>query len=150
MLITRRSALLSAATVTTLGASRPARAAETMKIGVVSPLTGPVAEAGDVDNRDHLEGQHPLVPDAVLLAQLGLLFEVLSPTMGGRGSVSSGFGGRAGGFESQEGEGASRRGEGAESIAAVVSPPPPPNSDAHSVPRLSHRRRRHPRTMSAV
>ncbi len=48
MLITRRSALLSAATVTTLGASRPARAAETMKIGVVSPLTGPVAEAGRI------------------------------------------------------------------------------------------------------
>ena len=46
MLITRRSALLS--TVTTLGASRPARAAETMKIGVVSPLTGPVAEAGRI------------------------------------------------------------------------------------------------------
>ena len=48
MLITRRSALLSAATVTALGTSRHARAAETMKIGVVSPLTGPVAEAGRI------------------------------------------------------------------------------------------------------
>ena len=48
MLITRRSALLSAATVTTLGTSRRARAAETMKVGVVSPLTGPVAEAGRI------------------------------------------------------------------------------------------------------
>ncbi len=48
MLITRRSALLSAATVTSLGIAGRARAAETMKIGVVSPLTGPVAEAGRI------------------------------------------------------------------------------------------------------
>ena len=48
MLITRRSALLSAATLTTLGVSHRARAAETMKIGVVSPLTGPVAEPGRI------------------------------------------------------------------------------------------------------
>jgi branched-chain amino acid transport system substrate-binding protein len=48
MLITRRSALLSAATVSSLGFIGRARAAETMKIGVVSPLTGPVAEAGRI------------------------------------------------------------------------------------------------------
>ena len=48
MSITRRSALLSVAATSTLAIAGRARAAETMKIGVVSPLTGPVAEAGRI------------------------------------------------------------------------------------------------------
>jgi branched-chain amino acid transport system substrate-binding protein len=48
MRITRRGALLSAAAVSSVAVIGRARAAETMKIGVVSPLTGPVAEPGRI------------------------------------------------------------------------------------------------------
>ena len=49
MSITRRTALLSAAAaLPVLGLSARARAEDTLKIGVVSPVTGPVAEPGRI------------------------------------------------------------------------------------------------------
>ncbi len=51
MPITRRGALLTAAaslTVASLAVTRRARAAETIRIGVVSPLTGPAAQVGAI------------------------------------------------------------------------------------------------------
>jgi len=47
MLITRRKALMAVA-ATSLAAAGRARAEDTVKIGVVSPLTGPVAEPGRI------------------------------------------------------------------------------------------------------
>lgn len=40
-------------------------------------LCGLVPKAGDVDDGDDLEGHHPLVLNAILLTQLGLLLQVL-------------------------------------------------------------------------
>jgi branched-chain amino acid transport system substrate-binding protein len=48
MRVTRRGALLSAAALSSFAISGRARADDTIKIGVVSPLTGPVAEPGRI------------------------------------------------------------------------------------------------------
>jgi branched-chain amino acid transport system substrate-binding protein len=48
MLLTRRAALASTAAAASLLTARRARAADTIKIGVVSPITGPVAEPGRI------------------------------------------------------------------------------------------------------
>jgi branched-chain amino acid transport system substrate-binding protein len=48
MQITRRATLLSAAAVTSFAIINRARAADTIKIGVCSPLTGPAAEVGAI------------------------------------------------------------------------------------------------------
>lgn len=48
MKLTRRAALASAAAVSTFSIARHARAADTIKIGVCSPLTGPAAEVGAI------------------------------------------------------------------------------------------------------
>ncbi|HEY0421225.1 MAG TPA: ABC transporter substrate-binding protein, partial [Acetobacteraceae bacterium] len=48
MSITRRAALATGAAFTSLALAGRARAEDTVKIGVVSPLTGPVAEPGRI------------------------------------------------------------------------------------------------------
>jgi branched-chain amino acid transport system substrate-binding protein len=48
MLLTRRAALASGAATTSLLIAGQARAEDTIKIGVVTPLTGPVAEPGRI------------------------------------------------------------------------------------------------------
>jgi len=77
MLITRRSALLSAAATSTFAiVSGRARAADTMKIGVVSPLTGPVAEPGRIQlNSVRLAAEKINAAGGVLGQQVELIVE---------------------------------------------------------------------------
>ena len=74
MTITRRAALLAAA-VTPFAIGR-ARAADTIKIGVVAPLTGPVAEPGRIQlNSTRLAVAKVNAAGGVLGKQIELLVE---------------------------------------------------------------------------
>ncbi len=75
MLITRRAALLAAAATPSFAIGR-ARAAETMKIGVVSPLTGPVAEPGRIQlNSLRIAAEKINAAGGVLGQQIELIVE---------------------------------------------------------------------------
>ena len=75
MLITRRSALLTAA-ATSIAIAGRASAEDTLKIGVVSPLTGPVAEPGRIQlNSVRLAAEKTNAAGGVLGKQVELIVE---------------------------------------------------------------------------
>jgi len=76
MLITRRTAVLSGAAVSSLAVIGRARAEETLKIGVVSPLTGAVAEPGRIQlNSLRLAAEKVNAAGGVLGRQVELIVE---------------------------------------------------------------------------
>jgi len=76
MLISRRKALLSAAAASGLVATRRAHAADTIKIGVVSPLTGPAAQVGAIQlNSCKLAADEVNAAGGVLGKQIELVIE---------------------------------------------------------------------------
>jgi branched-chain amino acid transport system substrate-binding protein len=76
MLISRRAALLSAAAVSSLATIGRALAADTIKIGVVSPLTGAVAEPGRIQlNSLRLAAEKVNAGGGVLGRQVELIVE---------------------------------------------------------------------------
>ena len=76
MLITRRTAVLSGAALSSLAITGRARAEETVKIGVVSPLTGAVAEPGRIQlNSLRLAAEKINAAGGVLGRQVELIVE---------------------------------------------------------------------------
>lgn len=75
-LLTRRAAIASAAAVSTFAIVGRARAADTIKIGVCSPLTGPAAEVGRVQlNSLKLSTQEVNAAGGILGKQVELVIE---------------------------------------------------------------------------
>jgi branched-chain amino acid transport system substrate-binding protein len=76
MLMSRRKALLSVAAASSLVVARRARAADTIRIGVVSPLTGPAAQVGAIQlNSCKLAAEEVNAAGGVLGKQVELVVE---------------------------------------------------------------------------
>jgi branched-chain amino acid transport system substrate-binding protein len=76
MTLTRRAALATAVAATSFAIAGRARAADTIKIGVCSPLTGPAAEVGRIQlNSLKLSTQHVNAAGGILGKQVELVIE---------------------------------------------------------------------------